>query len=73
MIAVPAVEWEVYRGLTPKELAKALKELAAAARLTFYPRHRRGPKKPRPPRSRAKNQPHVATARLLAAKEKKAK
>jgi IS4 transposase len=73
MVALPAEQWEPYRDMTPKALAQVLKKIAAAADLSFYRLHRRGPKKPQPPRTRPKNQPHVSTARLLAAQKKKAK
>jgi hypothetical protein len=65
MIAIPAEEWEVFGGLTAREFARLLRELAGRVRLAAFRRHRRGPKKPPPKRIHQKNKPHVSTARLL--------
>jgi hypothetical protein len=47
-------------------LANLLKTLAAHVRPDRFRKNIRGPKKPRPKRSSAKQHPHVSTARLLA-------
>ena len=65
MIAVPAPHWKIFGTLTPKELAKTLKALAANANLRRYRKHTRGPKKPPPKKSKYKNGGHVSTARLI--------
>lgn len=65
MIALPAENWEVFQNLRPQEMAQFLKGVASQARLKRYARQPRGPKKPPPPRTRRKNQPHVSTKRLL--------
>jgi hypothetical protein len=65
MIAIPAEEWEVFGGLTAREFARLLRELAGRVRLAAFRRHRRGPRKPAPERVHQKNKPHVSTARLL--------
>jgi hypothetical protein len=67
MIAVPAEEWtKHFAALTPAELARILKTLAAKVRPDRFRKNVRGPKKPPPKRSSAKRHPHVSTARILA-------
>jgi len=66
MIAIPASNWQTFRTLTPTEMARLLKELAANANLRRYQKHPRGPKKPPPKKSRYKNGRHVSTAKLIA-------
>ena len=71
-IAVPADQWEdAYAALTPKQLAGTLKRLAGNVRLSAFRKHVRGVKKKPPKRTRKKNQPHVSTARILAARKRK--
>ncbi len=65
MIAIPADEWVIFREMSVATLAKVLKQLAQQVNLAAYRRHRRGPKKPRPDRTSHKEEPHIATARLL--------
>ena len=64
MVALPAVQWEVFRDMPAAELAAAMKEMAAAIDLKRYRKTTRGPKKPTPPK-RYKNGGHVATHKLL--------
>jgi hypothetical protein len=66
MIAIPASNWRIFRTLTPREMAQVLKALAANANLRRYQKHRRGPKKPPPKKSKYKNGGHVSTAKLIA-------
>jgi hypothetical protein len=66
MIAIPAPEWHLFRDLTVPQLADVLTELAGKVRLDRFRKHRRGPKKPRPPRQYDRRHPHQATAKLLA-------
>ena len=74
MIAVPPAEWtEHFASLTPAELASLLKTLAANVRPDRFRKNVRGPKKPRPKRSSAKQHPHVSTARILAKRKRKGK
>jgi len=68
MIAIPAPEWKVFRGLTPSRLAQELKFLSRRVNLKKYTKHPRGPKKPQPRRTYSGNGQHVATARLLSRK-----
>jgi len=66
MIAIPASHWTIFRALTPAEMARVLKALAANANLRRYQKHPRGPKKPPPKKSKYKNGGHVSTAKLIA-------
>jgi len=67
-VAIPPAHWAVFARLSDAELAAALKEVAAGARLARYQKHPRGPKKRPPPRSRYRNGAHVATAKIRAAR-----
>jgi hypothetical protein len=73
MIAIPADEWVVFHGMSPRELSPILKPLAGAVRLSEFRKQPRGPKKPRPQRQSGAKVKHVATAKLLAKKAKLAK
>jgi IS4 transposase len=67
MIAVPARQWtRHFASLSPAELARILKALAAKVRPERFRKNVRGPKKPPPKRASAKRHPHVSTARILA-------
>jgi signal recognition particle subunit SEC65 len=70
MIANEYSHWSVFRQMTPSELAKALKELAAKVKLSPFKKHPRGPKKPQPKRICQKNKPHVSTAKILEQRKK---
>ena len=70
MIAIPEDEWVVFHDLTPAELAGVLVQLAEAVRLPKYRKHPRGPKKPKPEKQSGAKIKHVATAKLLAARQK---
>jgi Transposase DDE domain len=70
MVAIPAEEWVIFREMSVATLAKVLKQLAKQVNLSAYRRHRRGPKKPPPPRTSHKEEPHVATAKLLRGRNK---
>lgn len=65
MIAIPEDEWAVFHDLTPMQMATALVELARNVRLSLYPKQKRGPKKPQPPKQSEAKIKHVATARIL--------
>jgi IS4 transposase len=69
MIAIPEDEWVVFHDATPPELAKVLVRLAAAVRLPKYRKHPRGPKKPKPAKQSGAKIKHVATAKLLSARQ----
>jgi len=73
LIAIPEVEWRIFRTLTQSELVRLLRELAAAIDLRRFRKHPRGPKKPSPKRTANKKQPHVSTARIIADHKKQIK
>jgi hypothetical protein len=66
MIAIPAEQWQVFRELDGSGLAKLLRQLAKQMNLTKYRKQTRKPKKPPGKRVHDPEQPHVATAELLA-------
>jgi hypothetical protein len=70
-IAIAEAEWEIFRDLSTRELSDLLRRLVGAVKLCTYRKRRRGPKKPRPPRSHDPKKPHVSTARLLAQRQQK--
>jgi IS4 transposase len=70
MIAIPEDEWVVFHDLTPVELAGVLVQLAEAVRLPRYQKHPRGPKKPQPKKQSGAKIKHVATAEILAKRQK---
>jgi IS4 transposase len=63
--------WEPFAKMTHKALGKEILGWAAHVKLSKYPRHPRGPKKPVPKRTRFVDKMHVSTARLLAKSRKK--
>jgi len=70
MIAIEYSYWSEFQRMTTSELVQLLEELAAKVKLSTLKKHKRGPKKPQPKRTQAKNKPHVSTARLLAQRKK---
>jgi IS4 transposase len=71
VVAIPADEWLIFRDMTVGGLVKVLKQLASKVDLSAYRRHRRGPKKPAPVRTSHKEEPHIATAKLLKHRKKR--
>ena len=69
MIAIEPKHWQPLATADTDSLAKALVELAAKAQLRRYRKSRRGPKKPKPRRTRFAKAKHIATARLLTAEK----
>jgi hypothetical protein len=65
MVALPPPHWEVFREMTPAQLARFLKEVADNVYLARYEKHPRGPKKKPPKRRRCSNGGHISTARIL--------
>jgi hypothetical protein len=66
-IAIRGEEWaHHFASLTPAELARILKILAAKVRPDRFRKNIRGPKKPHAKRTYDKHHPHVSTARILA-------
>jgi hypothetical protein len=70
MIAIPERHWRGFAACGPKELAVLLRQLAGNTRLERFQKHPRGPKKPKPRRTRFAKAKHIATARLLADQER---
>jgi hypothetical protein len=66
MVAIPAVHWEMFRGLSAAELAKVLRHIARHVSLQRYRKTPRGPKKPRPKRVPHRKGKHVSTAQIIA-------
>jgi hypothetical protein len=64
-IAVATETWSVIGAWSVGDMAKWLVGLARGARLGRYRKATRGPKKPRPPRTRFPEAKHIATSRLL--------
>lgn len=58
-------DWEPFQTVSAETLAKDLIEFARNIRLPAFKRHKRGPKKPVPKRTKHTDSPHVSTARLL--------
>lgn len=71
MIAIGEEPWRRYADCRPSQLAGFLRALARKAHLPRFQKHPRGPKKPKPRRTRFAKAKHVATARLLAEEYKK--
>lgn len=69
MIAIPEDEWVVFHSRTAEEMAAVLVQLAKAVRLPKYQKSTRGPKKPRPAKQSGAKIKHVATSKILAARE----
>ena len=69
-IAIPEDEWVVFHDLTAPELAGVLVQLAEGVRLPKFKKHPRGPKKPKPKKQSGAKIKHVATAKILANRQK---
>jgi hypothetical protein len=66
-VTVPEAAWRRQFGdLSASQMARLLIAIARRVNLECFRKHRRGPKKPRTPRTMYKKQTHVSTARLLA-------
>lgn len=66
MVAIPAPHWAIFREMSNREFANALRELASAVHLAKYRKHPRRPKKKPPQRTAYQNGSHVSTAKLIA-------
>ena len=69
MIAIPEDEWVVFHDLPPVELAKVLVSLARLISLPKLRKHPRGPKKPKSKKQSGAKIKHVATAKILKARQ----
>ena len=66
VIAIPDAEWTMFANASLIEVSERLLALARLVHLPTFLKTKRGPKKPRTPRTKFKGKPHVSTARLLA-------
>ena len=66
MVAVPPPKWRRFADLTPVQLARVLKQLAAGVGVDRFRKNVRGPKRPPPKRTSGKRQKHVSTAQIVA-------
>lgn len=66
MIAIPPAEWAIFQDLSPAKMATLLRQLARRVSLKHLQKHPRSPKVPQPARHYSGNGQHVATAKLLA-------
>jgi len=64
-VAIDEYIWEPFQTMSAKDLAMKLKDYAANVRISAFKRRPRGPKKPRPPRTKYAGATHVSTAQLL--------
>jgi hypothetical protein len=62
-IAIAEEEWSIFRRMSTAEFAAMLLAVAKRIRPEKYTKHKRGPKKPSPKKTKGK---HVSTARVLA-------
>lgn len=65
-VAVPAKHWRVFALQSDEQFAETLIEMASQMNLPRYQKHKRGPKKKPPPKSKYQNGGHVSTAKLIA-------
>jgi hypothetical protein len=64
-VATDPADWKPFQTMSAVALATELVDLARKVRLPAFQRHKRGPKKPVPKRTKHTDSPHVSTARLL--------
>lgn len=64
-VATDPEDWQPFQTMSAEALANELVGLARNIRLASFKRHKRGPKKPVPKRTKHTDSPHVSTARLL--------
>ncbi len=64
-VATEPEDWKPFQTMSAERLAEELVKLARHVRLPAFKRHKRGPKKPVPKRTKHTDTPHVSTARLL--------
>ena len=69
MVAIPPAEWVPFGTCDVPTFATSLVKMIAGAKLSRYQKRPRGPKKPRPRRTRFPKAKHISTAKLLAAEK----
>ncbi len=65
MIAIPALEWDLFYSMNRADLAAILLELARRVRLQAFRKRPRRPQKPHPKGEKMSRKGHVSTAKLL--------
>lgn len=65
MIAIPALEWEVFKDFSSEKIAQLLQKIATGVNLKQFLKATRKPKKPKAPVIYDRKQGHVSTTRLL--------
>jgi IS4 transposase len=70
MRAIPKDEWVDFQEMPPRGLAKLLVEWARSVPLAGYAKSPRGPKKPKPKKQSGAKIKHVATSKILEARNK---
>ena len=70
MIAIPERCWRPLAAYSAPKLAALLRGLARNVRRERFQKHPRGPKKPKPRRTRFVKAEHISTARLLASEKR---
>jgi IS4 transposase len=71
MIAIPELEWSLFRTMSASDMAATLLDLAGRVRLKAFRKSPRGPKKPRPEHEGSTKRGHVSTAKLLMNREER--
>ena len=66
-IAIPEKDWRIFRRMSAQEFVTTILAVASRIQSEKYTKHKRGPKKPPPKKSKGKRLKHVSTARILAA------
>jgi hypothetical protein len=66
-IAIPEKAWHIFRRMSPQEFIATILAVASRIQPEKYSKHKRGPKKPPPKKSKGKRVKHVSTARILTA------
>jgi IS4 transposase len=65
-IAIPPQHWRTFATQSDDDFAATLREIASRMQLARYKKHRRGPKKKPPKKTKYQNGGHVSTAKLIA-------
>lgn len=71
MVAIPAEHWIAFGTMSLAQFVQVLKSLAKRVDVSRYQKHKRGPKKPRPPHEKYHNGGHVSTFKILALRQTK--
>jgi Transposase DDE domain len=70
-VVIADEQWEPFATATAEEMAAWLRRVAGGIDLARYRKHKRGPKKPPPKKSKYKNGGHVSTEKLLRERQRK--